>query len=382
MKDELEEMKSLIEGALRDGAFGMSTGLVYPPSCYGDTEELIELAGVVARYGGIYATHVRGERETYLEAIKEAIRIGEEAGLPVQLSHCAPKYGSWGKSEYALKLVEDARRRGVDVTIDNDAETCFSGSLRDLLPPKYQCLSKEELFELIRSREGREKIKEEIINEKIPGFGPLGLLKHGKWENVVVHKCELKELEGKDLKRIAEEMKRDPFDVFFDLLEKEIECSLIFRDYVWRRDVETLLSHPLVMLSSDSVANSRRGPLSELLSSDYSPWDFGEFVKILASYVRDLGFLRLEEAIRKLTSFPAQRLNLMDRGLIREGMWADIVVFDLKKLRERAFDRFPHEPPEGVELVLVNGEISVRSGEYTGALAGRVLRHGNGGEMG
>jgi len=374
-KDELDEMKALVEQSMVDGAFGLSTGLVYPPSCFASTEEIVELCKVVAKYGGIYATHIRGERETFIEAVREAIYIGEKAGVPVQLSHNAPKYGAWGKLKESLRIVEEARERGLDVTLDNDTQRDWHGSLTSILPPRMHSLSIKEIIDILKSPSEREKIKQEIIEDKIPGFGPVGLVKHGKWNKIILFSCKRnRNLIGKNFVEIGELRGEDPFDAYLNILiEEEGEAEVIFKEYISEEDIETLLKHPWVMISTDSEATASYGVLKKL--STYYPANYGEYPRVLEKYVREKKLLRLEEAIRKMTSFPAQKLGLMNRGLIREGMWADIVIFDLKKIRDRATNRFPHEYPEGIEYVIINGKIVVEKGIYTGVLAGKVLRH-------
>lgn len=374
-KDELDEMKALVEQSMVDGAFGMSTGLVYPPSCFASTEEIVELCKIVAKYGGIYSTHIRGERETFIEAVREAIYIGEKAGVPVQLSHNTPKYGAWGKLKESLGIVEEARERGIDITLDNDTQRDWHGSLISILPPRMHSLGIKEIINILKSPSEREKIKQEIIEDKIPGFGPVGLVKHGKWDKIILFSCKRnKDLIGKNFVKIGELRGETPFDAYLNILiEEKGEAEVIFKEYISEEDIKTLLKHPWVMISTDSEATASYGVLKDL--STYYPANYGEYPRILEKYVREKKLLRLEEAIRKMTSLPAQKLGLMDRGLIREGMWADIAIFDLKKIRDKATNRFPHEYPEGIEYVIINGKIVVEKGKYTGVLAGKVLKH-------
>jgi N-acyl-D-amino-acid deacylase len=374
-RDEMDEMKSLVEQAMTSGTFGLSTGLVYPPSCFASTEEIVELCKVVAEYDGIYSTHVRGERETIVEAVKEAITIGERARVPVQLSHNAPKYGAWGKLKETLKIVDEAREKGVDVTIDNDTQRDWHGALTSILPPRMHSLEIEEIIQMLTDSLKREEVKREIVEDRVPGFGPVGLVKHGRWDKIILFKCEKnKEFIGKSFAEIGKILGKEPFDAYIDMLiEEKGNGEVIFKEYISEDDIVTLLKHPWVMVSTDSEATASYGVFREMAS--YCPASYGEYPRILEVYVRDRRLLTIEEAIRKMTSFSAQKLGIRDRGLLREGMWADIVIFNLREVRDKATGKFPHEYPEGIHYVIVNGVIAVEKGEYTGALAGRVLRH-------
>lgn len=380
---EMRLMKELVEEAMEAGAFGLSTGLVYPPGSFAKTEEIIELCKVVARYGGMYASHIRGERETILEAIKEAILIGEKAGVRVQISHNCPKIGAWGRTAETLGLVEEARRRGLDVTVDNDVHTDLAPALSGALPQYLHELKKEELIEHLRSPENRQRIKREIIEDKLPAFGPSGLLKHGLFDRIFILHCpRQKELEGKTVAQVAKERGKDPFDAYFDLIVDENDQVVAIFDYISEEDIKKLLVHPLVMVSSDCATWSEKGPRGE--PPTYMPCAFGEYPGIFERYVRDQQLLTIQEAVRKMTSFPAQKIGLHDRGLLRPGMVADIAVIDLERIKDRAtnlwphrypFENYPHRYPEGVPYVIVNGKLAVDRGRQTKVRAGKVLRH-------
>jgi N-acyl-D-amino-acid deacylase len=382
--EELEKMKELVAQSMEDGAFGMSTGLVYLPGCYADTSELIELCKVVARYGGIYASHTRGERETIVEALKEAIEIGEKAGVPVQVSHNCPKWGGSEKLPEMFKVYEGARARGVDVTMDNDAHTDFNPELSYILPQWAQAGGVEKVIERLRNPEIRERIKKEIVEDKHPGPGYCGLVKHGRWDRVFLFRCKKnKDLIGKNFEEIAKTKDaKDPFDAYFDLLiEEKGEASALF-NYIDENDIRTVLKFHLMMVSTDGSAYAPYGALGKI--DGYSPCSYGEYPYILERYVREEKIMTLQESIRKMTSFPAQKLGLKDRGLIREGIWADIVVFDINRIKDRATSRYPytfplsnypHKYPEGIEYVLVNGQVVIEKGEHKGVLPGKVLGH-------
>lgn len=380
---EMKEMKTLVAESMKEGAFGLSSGLVYLPGCYAKTSELIELCRVVADYGGLYTSHIRGERETIVEALKEAIIIGEQASVPVQVSHNCPKYGAHGRFKEQSEIYEKARARGVDVTFDNDTHTDFNPSLSQVLPQWAQAGGNKKIVARLEDLKIREKIKREIIEDKFPGPGYSGLVKHGRWNRIFLFRCKKhKDLIGKSLQEIAKMRSVDPFDAYLDLIiEEKGDVSALF-NYIDEEDIRTVLRHPLMMVCSDGCAYAPYGVLGRI--NGYSPCSYGEYPYILERYVREEKVLTLHEAVRKMTSFPAQRLGLTDRGLLKEGMWADIVIFDPNAVKDRATSRypyrfplpnFPHKYPEGIKYVLVNGETVVEKGRHKGILPGKVLRH-------
>ncbi|MFW9962391.1 MAG: amidohydrolase family protein [Candidatus Sifarchaeia archaeon] len=380
---ELTEMKKMVDESMSEGAFGMSSGLVYLPGSFATTDELVELCKIVAKYEGLYTSHIRGERETIVDALKEAIEIAERSGARLQVSHNCPKYGAHGKFEEMLKLYDDARRRGVDLTIDNDVHTDLNPRLSQVLPQWVQVGGEKAAAERLRDPTMRERIKQETLDDTLPGPGYVGLVKHGRWDRIFLLQAAKNEsLIGKSFEEIASLRGREPIDVYLDLIvEEDGNASALF-NYIDEEDIRALLRHPLMMVCSDGNAVAPYGVLGKI--QGYWPCSYGEYPYILERYVREEGVLTLQEAIRKMTSFPAQKLGLRDRGQIREGMWADIVVFDFDRIRDRATCRFPytfplpnypHRYPEGIEYVLVNGHIVVEKENHTGALAGHVLRH-------
>lgn len=379
---EQDRMGRLLAEAMAAGALGLSTGLVYPPGCFAATEEIIALCRVVARYGGLYASHIRGERETVLEAVDEAIRIGREAGVPVHISHNAPKYGAPCDATATLARVEAARDRGQDVTVDNDVHTDLGPALIDALPQPLHALPVEEVVALLQVPEQRRRIREEIVADRHPAFGPVGLLKHGRWDRITVFQApHTPDAVGRTVADLAEERGADPFDVYFDLIVDNGDEAFGLFDYIDEENIRLLLRHPAVMICSDGQVLAPYGVLND--PPPYSPCSYGEFPGVLERYVRQQGVLSLEEAIRKMTSFPARRFGLWGRGVLEPGAFADIVVFDLDRVRDRAtnlyphtypFENYPHQYPEGIDYVLVNGVVVVEEGEHTGALPGRVLR--------
>jgi len=380
---ELARMQELLSEAMEAGAFGLSTGLVYPPGCFADTEEIIALCRVASRYNGLYASHIRGERETILEAVVEAIHIGHEAGLPVQISHNAPKYGAPCDATANLKLVEEARAQGQDVTVDNDVHTDLGVSLPWSLPQHLQDQNIAQIIGSLRDPDARRQIRDEIVEDRRPAFGPAGLLKHGRWDRITILRAvERPDIVGKTIAGLARERGQDPFDVYFDLIVENGDAVDTIFDYIDEENIRILLRHPAVMICSDGQVLAPYGFLND--PPPYFPCSYGEFPGVLERYVRDDPVLTLEEAIRKMTSFPAQRFGLMDRGVLRPRAWADVVVFDLERIHDRAtnlyphtypFENYPHRYPEGIDLVFVSGVLVVEGKQHTGALPGKVLSH-------
>ena len=381
---ELDEMRMLVAEAMEAGAFGFSSGLVYPPGRYADTAELIDLCRVVASFNGIYASHVRGERETLLDAVREALRIGEEASVPVQISHHPAKIGAWGKSPETLAMMDEAGERGLDVTCDLHPYVAGSTGLSALLPPWAQEGGPRKIVERLKNPETRRRIKDDMIEEKVPGPGPCGLVKRGMWDQIIISSYPTEEPVGRTLAKIAKERGVDPFNAYFDLLlESEAEGGVV-GFYYNEEDIRHVLAHPRSMIGSDGYALAPYGVLG---TGRNHPRSYGTFPMIFRKYVRgesrpeiwhDSGesILSLEKAVRKMTSAPAGKLGLLDRGLLKPGMWADIVVFNPDTVADTATYLDPYRYPIGIVHVLVNGVAVVSEGEHTGALPGRPLRHG------
>ena len=361
-KTELAAMKDLIEQAMRDGAWGLSTGLIYAPSFYADTEELIELSKVVAECGGIYSSHIRGEGNTLLDAVSEAIRIGQEAGLPVQLSHHkATGRQNWGKVVRSLELIDRAREAGFDVTADQYPYIAASNGLSDSLPGWMHVDGKGKLLERLRDPAIRKRLRQEM--EKPPGY----------WENVKISYCKInKDYEGMSIQEVVDLRKVDVYQAVFDLLCEEEATVSIVHFAMSEEDVRTVMQHEAVMIGSDGSALATYGVLHR---GKPHPRSYGTFPRVLGKYAREEKVLSLEEAIRKMTALPAKKLGLTGRGLLAEGMWADITVFDPQIVRDTATFIDPHRYPDGIDYVLVNGTVVIEQGEHTGKLTGRVLLH-------
>ncbi len=379
--EELEKMKRLLAESLEQGAFGMSTGLIYPPSCYAETDEIIELCKVVADYGGIYASHIRGEEHQLLDSVKEAIEIGEKAGVPVEISHHkASGKENWGKVKESLKIIEETRNHGVEVTCDVYPYTAASSGLDSFLPPYAHEGGVEKLLNKLKCLEFRRKLREDMIKEVDNWRSIVGVIGWENmiisyWENVMISYCRgHPEYEGKMISELAKQKNIDPFDFVFDLIIEEKASTRIVLFSMSEEDMRTVLKSPFSMIGSDSSARATYGILS---SGKPHPRAYGTFPRVLGKYVREEKVLTLQEAIRKMTSFPAQKLGLKDRGLIREGMWADITIFDPEKIIDKATFMAPHQYPEGIEYVIVNGRIVIEKGEHTKEKPGKVLKRTN-----
>jgi N-acyl-D-amino-acid deacylase len=358
--EELEAMKDLVEESMRDGARGMSTGLIYTPGVYADTEELIELAKIVSKHGGVYFSHIRGEGETLLEAVKEANRIGREAGLPVQIAHFkASGKPFWGKTVDSLKLVEAARLDGIDVTFDQYPYIASSTGLSAYMPHWANEGGTDMLLERLRNPEALEKIACDPHTSS------------RDWSSIMV--CSAKghtEYEGMRITEIAAELGKEPLDTVFHLLLAEDAQVSIVSFGISEEDVRRVMKSPYGMVGSDGSAVTPEGLLGR---GKPHPRFYGTFPRVIGHYVRE-GVLSLQEAVRKMTSASAQRLGLKNRGLLREGYKADITVFDPSNVKDEATFVNPHRFASGIPYVIVNGEIVIDGGEHTGALPGKSLR--------
>ena len=365
-ESEMEEMKALIAAAMDDGAVGISSGLIYPPSSYAGTQELIELSKVVAARHGLYFTHMRNEGEYLLESVAESVEIGEQAGLPVHIAHHkASGEKWWGKVKQSLAAIDEARKRGVDVTADQYPYIASSTGLKSIIPGWAHEGGNSAILARLTEDATRARLKTEVSANVA-----------GSWDRYVVSKVNLeanKRFEGMDLAAIAAEAGKNPCDAAFDLLIEE-KCQVgQIRFGLCEEDVATVMKHPYIMVGSDGSSLANYG---ELHKGKPHPRNYGTFARVLGKYVREEGVLRLEEALRKMTSLPAWRLGIWDRGILRPGLWADITVFDPDTVKDVSDFRDPHRYAAGIPYVLVNGQVVVEGGEHTGLLPGKVLRRG------
>ncbi len=362
---EIERMKRLVDVSMRQGAFGLSSGLFYVPGNYASTQEVIELARVAGQAGGIYISHIRDEAAAVLDAVKETIRIGEEGGLPVQVTHHkiigAP---NWGRSADTLKLIDEARRRGVDVTLDQYPYTASNTGITALLPQWALAGDRTQVLARLRDPAQRARIKTEIVRRIRDDRGG------GDPKNVVVASCGFhSDLAGKSLAAIADQRGREPSavntaEVVFDIIQKG-GCSMIYHS-MDERDLLAILQYPWTMIASD-------GGIPKPDEGVPHPRNYGTFARVLARFVRERPMLHLETAVRKMTSLPANRLRIQDRGLIRPGQKADLTLFDADKVLDRATYENPRQYADGFVHVLVNGVPVLWEGQMTQERPGRVL---------
>src|SRR3989454_901033 len=371
---ELVEMRKLVAQAMEDGAVGISTSLVYAPAFYARTEELIELAKVASRYGGVYATHMRNESNSIMPALDEAIRIGTEANIPVEIFHLkmAGKQ-NWGKMRDVIAKIEAARASGLDITADQYPYVAGATSLGAAVPPWAHEGGTAKFVQRLKDQATREKLKHEMRSpsDNWENF----YLGAGGGEGILVASVlnrELAKYEGKRINEIARTMnKPDEIDALFDLLIADNAQTGMIVFLMSEDDVKLALRQPWVSVGVDHGAVATTGPLAE---GNAHPRGYGSFPRILGHYVRDQHVLSLEEAIRKMTSLAANRVHLVDRGLLKPGFFADVVVFDPQQVHDLATFEDPNRLSVGMRFVLVNGEPVVFAGRQTGALPGRPLR--------
>ena len=364
--EELEKMRALVEQAMKEGAVGLSTGLIYVPGVYAKTDEVLELARVAARHGGLYATHMRSEGLNVAEAIRESIEIGEKAGMPVEISHfkvSAKKL--WGTSATTLGLVRDARARGLSVTVDQYAYTASSTSLDSRLPEWVLEGGREEGKKRLADPAQRERVVREMKDSLKRGGQ-----KDFSYAMVASHRAK-PEFNGKSIAEIAK-LARGKSDVS-NQIEQILEmyaaggAQMIYHS-MSEEDVRRIMREPFTMIASDSGVRRFGEGVPH-------PRGYGNNARVLGLYVRDLRLVTLEDAVRKMTSLPAQTFSLRDRGLIREGMAADLVIFDEAKVSDPStFDK-PHQYAVGFDYVIVNGAAVIDEGKLTSERPGVALRH-------
>ncbi|MFO8059145.1 MAG: D-aminoacylase [Bacillota bacterium] len=369
--EELERMRGMVREAMEDGAFGLSTGLIYTPGSYADTDELVALAAVAGEYGGLYVTHIRGENDSLMEAAAEALEIGRRAGAPVQISHLkAMGRHMWGSSVQLLQMIDRARADGLDVTADQYPYNASATGLGAYLPGWAHAGGDEMLRERLADPCTRDRMRRDILE----GTGDWTSLHRGVgWENTLITRCSDQELEGRSIADIARERGVDEFDAAFDILRDCRGRVGVVYFTIGDEDLERIMAHPAVMIGSDSGAVAAEGPLAR---GKPHPRSFGTFSRVLGRYVRERKTVSLREAVMKMSSMPAHRLGLLDRGILRPGMKADAVVFDPAAVADRATYSDPFQYPDGVEWVFVNGKAAVRRGEHLGTRTGQVLRRG------
>ena len=363
---EIESMRVMVRAGMEDGAFGLSSGLFYVPGTFTPTAEVIELAKVAGRMGGIYISHMRDEANGVVNSVKETIEIGEKGGLPTQVTHHKViGKANWGRAVDTLKLIDEARARGVDATLDQYPYTASSTSIQAALMPAYALEGgRDEVLKRLQNASLRNELKKEtarIIREERGGGDP---------NNVQLARCDWDHsLDGKRLGEVTKGRGLEPTidnaaDTVFWIVEKG-GCSGIFHA-IDEQDLQRILRHPATMIGSD-------GEIPIFGQANPHPRSYGTFVRVLGRYARDLKTITLEDAVHKMSAFPAQRIGLADRGVLREGLKADIAVFDPDTVADKATFEQPHQYAVGVAQVIVNGQVAFEDGRMTAARPGRVL---------
>ena len=372
--EELDEMKQMVARAMEAGALGLSASLQYVPDRFNSTDELVAMASVAAEYGGIYITHQRSEGNLIFESLDEVFEIAERAAIPAEVWHLKTAYkANWGKMGEVLERFEAARARGLDVTANQYPYIRASNGLDACLPVWVREGGTEEMLSRLKDASLRERIKTDMAADDVTEWENQWYGSGGA-EGVMLSSVldpELRKYEGKTMAQIGAEMGIDPRDALMDLVIADGGESSCIISIMNEEDVRTALKHPLVSVDTDSSARAEDGPLSETKSH---PRAWGTFPRILGKYVREEALLTLEEAVRKMTSRPAARVKLMDRGILRAGMAADITVFDPATISDVATFEDPTHYSVGVRYVFVNGRAVVSEGEITDERPGRVLR--------
>jgi len=370
---QLEQMKAMVREAMHDGAVGVSTSLQYAPAPYASTEELIALAGEASKFGGVYATHMRSEGSAISAAIDEAVRIGREARIPVEIWHLkAAGKPQWGQMPQILAQIEKARASGVDISANTYAYPAWFNSFSAFIPPWAHDGGDTKMVERLKDPALRARIRKEMEtpstewdNEWQEIAGPEAILIS------VVQNQQLLPLQGKTVAEVAKIWNKDPIDTIFDLLIQDNAYTYVAVFGMSEPDVSLALQQPWVSVDNDSQGTAPDG----LLGQEHPhPRAYGTFPRILRKYVREEKKLRLEDAIRKFTALPAQRMRLSDRGVLKAGLWADVVIFDPETITDRATFENPNQLSEGMKYVLVNGVSVIDNGKATNALPGKVLR--------
>jgi N-acyl-D-amino-acid deacylase len=374
--DELKRMQGLVADAMQQGALGLSTALQYPPAPYAHTEELIALAQTAAQFGGIYATHMRSEGDAEMAALEETFRIGREAHISIEIFHLkASGKSNWGTAPLVVNAIEAARAQGIDVAADTYAYTAWENNFSAFIPPWAHDGGNAALVVRLKDPAMRARIREELNtpskdwdNEWLAIKGPQDIL-----ITAVINK-ELRKYQGKRLSEIAAEWHEDPIDAICDFLIRDQAGSSVAVFGMDEPDVRLILQQPWVAIDNDASGASTEG----LLAQEHPhPRAYGTFPRILHKYVQEEHLLTLSDAIRKFSALPAQREHLADRGVLKLGMWADVVVFDPNSIHDEATYEDPNRLAVGMQYVLVNGVPVISQGKMTGALPGRVL-HGPG----
>ena len=370
---EMQQMCSILEGAMLAGAWGLSSGLEYLPGGYADVDELTILCKVAASNGGLYATHLRNEGDTLVESVEEAVEVARGANIPLQLSHHkAEGTNNWGKTIATLKLIERCREEGLDVQTDQYPYNAFMTGLSvQVLPFRAQSASPTDLRAMLTDPLLRSELKKEILMVH-PEWADGSL--HGPWSLLQIGVCRsAPQYQGKTISSLGAESGKHPLDWTLDLLLETSGFVSAVNFAIGDEDIERVLKFPFTSIGSDGVGTHPNGVGGQ---DQVHPRAYGTFARILGHYVRELKVLSESEAIRRMTSLPAVRFNLQDRGFLKPGAYADVVIYNPATIADVATFAAPHQFAEGIQTVVVNGNIAMQNGEFSDSLSGKVLRHG------
>jgi N-acyl-D-amino-acid deacylase len=370
---ELDAMKQLIAQAMEEGAMGLSTALLEPPSSLATTDNLVELAKVAKQYGGIYASHIRDEGERVFQAVDEAIQVGRGASIPVDILHMKIAHKSlWGRVNEIIAMVQKARDAGVAVTANVYPYTAGQNNLSSIIPPWAHDGGRDRMVERLRDPAARRRMHDEIL-QGLPNWYNHYQATGDGWAGMILVSMQSernKPFQGKRMSELIAARGGDPVNVLFDLLVEEGGTVPTVFFHHSEPDMQLVLKQPWTSIGSDGAAVNPDGPTGR---SHPHPRYYGTFPRVLGRYVRELHVLTLPEAVKKMTSMNADKIGIKDRGRLREGMWADITIFDPNRVIDRATFENPHQFPLGIEYVIVNGAVTVDREQHTGALAGRVI---------
>lgn len=372
--DEMALMKHLLERELEQGAFGLSSGLIYHPGAFAEKEELEQLAGIVKKYNGIYTTHMRSEGRFLFDAVDEALSVAEKSGVSLEISHlkCETPV-QWGKAPLILEKIDQARKKGINVNFDQYPYTAYGTGLLEIFPVWAKENGSAEMTAVLNDPEKRKRVIHDMEHPPLEWDNPMEGL---SWDKVLLSGFTQPEnisFNGLTMTSIAENLNLDPLKALFQVfcMEKGDLNMIVFS--MCEQDLMTILQHPAGMIGSDGCSVSSDGPMGGI---PVHPRFYGTFPRILARYVRDKKVISLEQAIRKMTALPAEKLGLKNRGLIKKGMAADLVLFDFEKIADKAAFDNPHQYPTGIEYVFVNGKAVIQNREHTGKLPGLQLLRG------
>jgi N-acyl-D-amino-acid deacylase len=362
---QLDRMKNEVRLEMQAGAFGLSTGLIYAPNVYAGTDEIAALARCAAEAGGIYTSHIRGEADTVLEAVDEAIEIGKRADIPVEISHLKAEFHpNWPKMSIILEKIEKARLAGLDVTADMYPYTACNTSLSALLPPWVHVGGKNALLHRLRNEMDRARLRQDLSAVAVhdqPGY----------WERTFISSCPQRpDFDGRHLQDLAAELGLSPENAVMDILIEVASTVEMIQFLMSDENVEMGLRSPNVMIGSDAEGRSAEGPLSV---GKPHPRNYGTFPRVLGHYAREKKLFSLEEAVYKMIGLPAKKLHLHQRGLLKPGFFADVVIFDPETVIDRATFTEPHQYPAGIPYVFVNGEVVIREGVHTQSRPGSLI---------